>query len=239
MYSTYSSQSAFSETASPNSKVNQYSVRLGVDEENIASRKYNGFLGVSYFFDFALISTIINVRSTGKYCVLLPLLLLACSLAIGLSLVQYGADANDSFTISRTRIQAQNMAHSFELTVRKAFIPLYALRSVILSDTNGTSLLPKFDTISDELIQSSGGIVANLGMAPNGINIIKYPLKGNEKSIGHNLFAANPGKGIFNGTIFTYPSRKTDSYNAVKYGDIYVTGPRNLVQGYTAVLGTH
>ncbi len=43
-------------------------------------------------------------------------------------------------------------------------------------------------------------------------------------------------QGFFNGSYFSYPSRRTDTLRIISYRDVFFTGPRNLVQGYTAIL---
>lgn len=43
-------------------------------------------------------------------------------------------------------------------------------------------------------------------------------------------------QGFFNGSYFSYPSRRADTLQIISYRDVFFTGPRNLIQGYTAIL---
>lgn len=65
--------------------------------------------------------------------------------------------------------------------------------------------------------------VKNLQLAPGGIVRQIYPLKGNEKAIGHNLL--------------TDPKRRTEALRAIKTRELTLAGPVRLIQGGDAVIG--
>lgn len=205
-------------------KVRQISVTMKANSD-----EHKGFSSSflnSYYFDATLVWHLIYYRPRGYLCILYPFLCLAFFIGFGIYFVHYQTDDDYQSKYDIAVSQCKVTASFFELTVNQAFIPLYALRSVVQSNPFATQLLPTFNSIAKTLIDASSATVSNLGMAPNGINIVKYPLEGNEKAIGHDLFAYSQPQGYFNGSYFSYPSRRRDSLNAVAYRDVYFTGPK-------------
>ena len=79
-----------------------------------------------------------------------------------------------------------------------------------------------FDKYAGEVIQTLGGI-SNLQLAPKGIIERIYPLPGNEKAIGHNLFNDD--------------ARSEDAFLAVETRTQTLAGLYELIQGGTALIG--
>ena len=79
-----------------------------------------------------------------------------------------------------------------------------------------------FDDFAKETIAAIGGI-SNLQLAPQGIIRHIYPLKGNEKALGHNLLIDD--------------RRKKEAQQAIKERKLTLAGPFPLVQGGVAVIG--
>lgn len=79
-----------------------------------------------------------------------------------------------------------------------------------------------FDDFAKETITAIGGI-SNLQLAPDGIIRHIYPLKGNEKALGHNLLVDD--------------RRKAEAHKAIKDRSLTMAGPFELVQGGVAVIG--
>ncbi|MCE2594079.1 bifunctional diguanylate cyclase/phosphodiesterase [Motilimonas cestriensis] len=65
--------------------------------------------------------------------------------------------------------------------------------------------------------------IDSLQLAPNGIIEHIYPLKGNEKAIGHNILQQD--------------QRKEEAQHAIQQQKLTLAGPFRLVQGYYAVIG--
>jgi len=79
-----------------------------------------------------------------------------------------------------------------------------------------------FDKFAHEVIRTIGG-VSNLQLAPEGIIKRIYPLKGNEKAIGHNLLIDD--------------KRSKEANAAIKERHLTLAGPFELVQGGVAIIG--
>ena len=79
-----------------------------------------------------------------------------------------------------------------------------------------------FDLYADEVLRSVGGI-SNLQLAPDGIIKYIYPLRGNEKAIGHDILKDD--------------RRKKEALLAIKEQRMTLAGPFELVQGGVAVIG--
>ena len=132
---------------------------------------------------------------------------------------------------------ANNVAALFVSTIRSAVIPVYVGRGLALSEQkNFTEVLLQYNTvIAQEALDASQGACAVIGVAPNGRVLVQYPLKGNEKSIGHDLFTKSPQYGTYQGVQYQYPNRHADSLKVVAQRDVYVTDPQFLVQGYNGM----
>jgi diguanylate cyclase (GGDEF)-like protein len=79
-----------------------------------------------------------------------------------------------------------------------------------------------FNKYANDIIQTLGGI-SNLQLAPKGIIEHIYPLKGNEKAIGHNLLVDD--------------KRRKEAHMAIETQTLTLAGPFELIQGGVAVIG--
>ena len=71
-------------------------------------------------------------------------------------------------------------------------------------------MIDDFDSVASELIEAYGGI-DSLQLAPGGIVSQIYPLKGNERAIGHDLL--------------NDPARRSEARMAVESGRLTLAGP--------------
>ncbi|RXJ67187.1 hypothetical protein CRV08_11385 [Halarcobacter ebronensis] len=81
--------------------------------------------------------------------------------------------------------------------------------------------MSSFDSFSKMLLSESRG-VSNLQLAPNAIVTKIYPLKGNEKAIGHDLFKDN--------------ARKKEAFLAERSQELTLAGPFKLLQGGIGII---
>lgn len=155
-------------------------------------------------------------------------------LAVGISWSLFLSAASQSaITAVRVDETANDVAALFTGTVRKAVIPVYVARSLAHSQRrNFSSILSDYNSIAQEALDASQGACSVVGVGPNGRILVQYPLKGNEKSIGHDLFTKSDQYGSYQGVSFKYPNRRSDSLKVVAERDVYVTNPQDLVQGY-------
>ena len=172
-------------------------------------------------------------RLKGGYTLLMPLLFGAV-LAVGISWsLVLSAASQSAITAVRIDETANDVAALFATTVRKAVIPVYVVRALARSQrSNFSTILGDYDSIAQEALDASQGACSVVGVAPNGRVLVQYPLKGNEKSIGHDLFVKADQYGSYQGVTYKYPNRRTDSLKVVAERDVYVTNPQDLVQGY-------
>ena len=139
---------------------------------------------------FSLWFEVFDKSSQKHYFILIPLAIIGALVAIGISLLNVASDSYRASLITQTNDIAIQTSSQFEVTVTKAFQPAIAFGSVVDQERNCSKILPNFITISQRLMASSNGAVNNVGIAPNCVNVAKYPLVGNEKAIGHDLLAA-------------------------------------------------
>jgi len=83
-------------------------------------------------------------------------------------------------------------------------------------------MISQFDTYAKEVLESIGG-VSNLQLAPDGVIRKIYPLKGNEKAIGHNILADD--------------HRLKEALLAIADHRLTLAGPFTLIQGGIAIIG--
>ncbi len=114
---------------------------------------------------------------------------------------------------------ARSQTTAIEQRLTQSLSSTYMLaREIQRSDGEVTG----FEEYAHEIIQALGGI-SNLQLAPNGIIQHIYPLKGNEKAIGHNLLVDD--------------RRRKEARMAIKTKALTLAGPFQLVQGGIAVIG--
>ncbi|MFH1154411.1 MAG: PAS domain S-box protein [Pseudomonadota bacterium] len=113
---------------------------------------------------------------------------------------------------------AASHAYTIERQLSRSLSATYALASMLRLYGE----LPDFNTLADDMITSYGGISC-LQLAPQGIVTRIFPLKGNEKALGHNLLED--------------PARRTEALKTIKSRELTLAGPFELVQGGVAVIG--
>ena len=182
---------------------------------------------------FATVIKLSKGRKGGFKLMLFPLLLWIV-VGVPISVVISWAGSTDAALRARQIDGASSDAAAyFVSTIRKAVTPVYVTRAITQLNRNSTQLLPAFNSIiAKSALDATEGTCGVIGMAPNGINIVKYPLAGNEKSIGHNLFTKSLQTGTYQGVSFTFPNRREDNLKVVKERDVYLTNPQFLIQGY-------
>ena len=102
--------------------------------------------------------------------------------------------------------------------IQKRFALLEGLYAFVLANPNPEQLKAKFSTFASALKTGTAGI-RNFGLAPGGVNAYVFPLKGNEKAIGHNLLDDNRH------------NVKGDVQRAIKSRKMTLSGPYELRQG--------
>ena len=113
---------------------------------------------------------------------------------------------------------AANHVYSIERQFSRSLSATYALATMLRLYGE----LQNFNTIADHIITNYGGISC-LQLAPQGIVTQIYPLKGNEKAIGHNLLKD--------------PARRNEAMKTIKSRKLTLAGPFELIQGGKAVIG--
>ncbi|MDH5785558.1 MAG: CHASE domain-containing protein, partial [Chromatiales bacterium] len=111
--------------------------------------------------------------------------------------------------------EVQHLQHQLG---RSLFAP-YALATLV---RQGSFDLNRFEVVAEDIIHSVGGI-DNLQLAPDGVVTYIYPLPGNEKAIGHNLF--------------TDRSREKGARAAIERREMVLVGPLDLIQGGRGLIG--
>ncbi|MFH1154410.1 MAG: CHASE domain-containing protein [Pseudomonadota bacterium] len=113
---------------------------------------------------------------------------------------------------------AASHAYTIERQLSRSLNATYALATMLRIYGE----LKNFDMLADYMITSYGSISC-LQLAPQGIVTRIYPLKGNEKALGHNLLED--------------PARRTEALKTIKSGELTLAGPFELIQGGVAVIG--
>ena len=96
----------------------------------------------------------------------------------------------------------------------------YALAAMVYQ---GNGVVRGFDSMASHLLGLHRGSIDSLALAPGAVVSEFYPLKGNEKAIGHDLLKD--------------PERRTEALAAIESRRLTLAGPFQLVQGGTGVIG--
>jgi two-component system sensor histidine kinase/response regulator len=112
-----------------------------------------------------------------------------------------------------------SFAAALEKDVSRALSATYALAALV---RHHRGVPPDFDAVASEMMQQFPGVAA-LALAPNGIVGPIFPLKGNERAIGHDLLKD--------------PTRDKEAFLARDTGKLTLAGPFNLIQGGVAAAG--
>ena len=130
------------------------------------------------------------------------------------------ADKNDLEAAQALALsEVTDRASTVQVTIDRALSATYALGAMV---QQGGGRIDDFDAIAAQLIPCYPG-VASLQIVPNGVVQQVYPLKGNEKAIGHNLL--------------TDPARTKEAFLAKDTGKLTLAGPFNLIQGGVGAVG--
>jgi hypothetical protein len=178
-------------------KVVQYSSRFKAIESDVPLEQ--GFLEFSYFFDFDLILHILTTRKDSYRIIFLPIIIFCALSTAGICGVYYASDSDYKMQVHKTRLQTESVSVLLELTVKRAFLSLYSLQTAVYANNNGTKIVSNYDKIASSILEASSNSITALAFSPNGKVKAIYPLKGNQKAIGHDLFAINPGSGMYQG----------------------------------------
>ncbi len=140
---------------------------------------------------------------------------------ISVSGIHFGGELLNAHKAKHARMLtevAANHAYSLKKHLHQSLSATYALSSIL--QLYGE--IKDFDKLAATMIKSYGGI-SSLQLAPNGVLSQIYPLKGNEKAIGHDLL--------------NDPKRKAESMAAINSRKLTLAGPFELKQGGIAVIG--
>lgn len=141
------------------------------------------------------------------------------SLFLGFGVV-WIADQNDlERAKARAHTEFSDHATRVQTTISTALSSTYALGALV---RQGGGAIDDFDAIAAQLMPFYPG-VGSLQTAPQGVVQQVYPLKGNEKAIGHDLLAD--------------PTRTKEAFLARDTGTLTLAGPFNLVQGGVGAVG--
>ncbi len=111
-----------------------------------------------------------------------------------------------------------SIAYTIERQLNQSLFATYTLASFI----NQFGKINNFDKLASDIMKYSDGI-SSLQLAKDGIVSDIFPLKGNEKAIGHNLLED--------------PKRRTEALISIKTRKLTLAGPFVLVQGGVGVIG--
>ncbi|KJR43677.1 diguanylate cyclase, partial [Candidatus Magnetoovum chiemensis] len=111
-----------------------------------------------------------------------------------------------------------SIAYTIQRQLNQSLFATYTLESFI----HQFGKINDFDKLASKILSYSDGI-SSLQLAKDGIVSDIFPLKGNEKAIGHNLLED--------------PKRRTEALSAVKSKKLTLAGPFMLVQGGVGVIG--
>jgi PAS domain S-box-containing protein len=120
---------------------------------------------------------------------------------------------------SQASIDVADHANSVQAAIDRALSATYALGAMV---KQGSGQISDFNAIAEKLLPYYPG-VQSLQLAPDGIVSQIYPLAGNERAVGHNLFAD--------------PQRSKESLLAKESGLLTLAGPFPLIQGGIGAAG--
>ena len=115
--------------------------------------------------------------------------------------------------------QALDKAHDIRSVIEHTLASTYALAALV---RQGKGEIADFDLVARGMLPLFPGVSA-LQLAPDGVIAQVVPLEGNERAIGHDLFAD--------------PGRNAEAFLARDSGKLTLAGPFELVQGGAAAVG--
>uniref|UniRef100_A0A8W7PRF7 PAS domain-containing protein n=1 Tax=Anopheles coluzzii TaxID=1518534 RepID=A0A8W7PRF7_ANOCL len=136
-----------------------------------------------------------------------------------MSVVYFTARQDENIARSQALADASDRGNAVRVAIDRALSSTYALGAMV---RQGRGQLDEFDTFARPLIIYYPGVMS-LQLAPAGVVQQIYPLKGNEKAIGHNLLAD--------------PARNKEAFMARDTGQMTLAGPFPLLQGGIGAVG--
>ncbi|MBF0582610.1 MAG: response regulator [Magnetococcales bacterium] len=124
--------------------------------------------------------------------------------------------------VQQQMLATQNGETAARQIERQMYVTLsvtHTLASLLHSDIN---LVESFDSIAKEMLNIHKGIIRNLQLAPEGVVRHIYPLEGNERAIGLDLFHN--------------PQQRDEALRTVQTRTLTLAGPLHLVQGGSGVV---
>jgi diguanylate cyclase (GGDEF)-like protein/PAS domain S-box-containing protein len=115
--------------------------------------------------------------------------------------------------------QALDKAHDIRSVIEHALASTYALAALV---RQGKGEVADFDLVARAMLPLFPGVSA-LQLQPGGVIAQVVPLEGNERAIGHDLFAD--------------PDRNAEAFLARDSGKLTLAGPFELIQGGAAAVG--
>ena len=132
---------------------------------------------------------------------------------------------NSEYWEKQIIVLSKKILHTQALILEKA-VSRSTSSAIILASYIYTTKgdMSDFDEYSKMMYSSFGG-VSNLQLAPLGIVSKIYPLKGNEKAIGHDIFNAD--------------DRKKEAFLAKETKELTLAGPFSLIQGGIGIIARY
>ena len=150
-----------------------------------------------------------------------PILVFLIVALISISLIMLLHKARIDDWEKNTHQVGGTYAYSIEKQLAKSLSATISLASIV---HNVGGEIEDFDEIAESMIKLYGGI-SSLQLAPKGVVQKIYPLKGNEKAIGHDLLKD--------------PKRREEAMKAIQSKKLTLAGPVNLIQGGWATIGRY
>lgn len=143
-----------------------------------------------------------------------------CAAACVASVVIWNQERS-RFLVERTQASeaAVTYADALQRTLDRALSVTYALGALVRQEGG---MIPRFDSVAAELLPFYPGATM-LMTAPGGVVRQVYPLRGNEKALGHDLFRD--------------PARREEAQLAKRTEQLVLAGPFKLVQGGMGMVG--
>ncbi|PHR74465.1 MAG: hypothetical protein COA66_01365 [Arcobacter sp.] len=132
---------------------------------------------------------------------------------------------NSEYWEKQINVLSKKILHTQALILEKAVNRSTASAMILASHIYTTKGdMSDFNEYSKMMYRSFGG-VSNLQLAPLGIIAKIYPLKGNEKAIGHDIFKSD--------------NRKKEAFLAKKTKELTLAGPFPLIQGGIGIVARY
>ncbi len=142
-----------------------------------------------------------------------------CTALIGGLAARHDLKRSEQAMRTQAMADAADRAGAVQTAINRALSSTYALGAMVRESKGAIS---DFDAYASQLIRYYPG-VASLQLAPGGTVNRIYPLKGNEKALGHNLLQD--------------PARTKEAFIARDTGKMTLAGPFKLVQGGIGAVG--